>query len=307
MARAALNVGVIIMVLAIMLVLQIVLERIQLDGSRNNHNRRSHKQGAGAGSAERDGVDFWEDAHLQKNARSRDSSGESEGQINTALQLENHRLKRQLQQQQQLNWELAKQVDSLAVNNSHHSAQLLSSKSDPALLPYRRPPVVFGHMHISKTGGTTLNGNLSVLFERVCGHRGYSYDAHQANERSHKQGDEVNAQQNDSIAKVFKGFSRVRVPLKIREEIGFEDCDWISNALTRTVENPRSDWRFWGRFNSWDLPVELHVPCRDPVDHLLSQCNHRGVKFTCSGDVFKQARQCMYITGFSKKLVSAFR
>ena len=31
-------------------------------------------------------------------------------------------------------------------------------------------------------GGTTLNGNLSMQYERVCGHRGSSYDAFQANE-----------------------------------------------------------------------------------------------------------------------------
>ena len=226
------------------------------------------------------------------------------------LQSENRRLKDALLEQQRLNWERARQVAVLSENTSHPVIILSSPQNNPMHTPYYRPPVVFGHMHISKTGGTTLNGNLSVLFERVCGHRGYSYDAYQANERFKKHGDEVNAPQNDSIAKAFKGFSRIRVPLKIREEIGFEDCDWISQALTRTADNPRSDWRFWGRFESWDLPVQLHVPCRDPVDHLLSQCNHRQVKFSCTGnalDVLKHAKACLYITGFSKELVSAFR
>ena len=39
--------------------------------------------------------------------------------------------------------------------------------------------VVIGHVHMAKTSGTTLNGNLSMHFERVCGHKGYSYDAYQ--------------------------------------------------------------------------------------------------------------------------------
>lgn len=283
--RFATSSVVVIVLLAVLILLgaQMVQESVRLDGPRRDHKHRSHMEGA-----------------------SLDSPRDSEGQVAKnymLLQSENQILKRQLKQQQELSWQLFKQVGALAANRSHHSANLSSSQHDSL---YRRPPVVFGHMHIPKTGGTTLNGNLSVLFERVCGHRGYSYDAHQANMRF-LENVEVNAPQNDSIAKAFKGFSRVRVPLKVREEIGFEDCDWISNALTRTAENPHSDWRFWGRFESWDLPIELHVPCRDPVDHLLSQCNHRGVKFVCSGDVFKQARQCMYITGFSKKLASAFR
>ena len=271
---------IVLLVVVIVLGAQMVQESVRFAGPRRNHKRRSHMEGA--------------------------PRDDSEGQVAKnymLLQSENQRLKRQLKQQQELSWLLFRQVGALEANKSHHSANLSSSQPDS---PYRRPPVVFGHMHVSKTGGTTLNGNLSVLFERVCGHRGYSYDAHQANMRF-LENVEVNAPQNDSIAKAFKGFSRVRVPLKVREEIGFEDCDWISNALTRTAENPHSDWRFWGRFESWDLPIELHVPCRNPVDHLLSQCNHRGVKFACSGDVFKQARQCMYITGFSKKLASAFR
>ena len=31
------------------------------------------------------------------------------------------------------------------------------------------------------------------------------------------------------------------------------------------------DWRFWGKFEEWEVPMELHVPCREPIDHLLSQ------------------------------------
>ena len=39
------------------------------------------------------------------------------------------------------------------------------------------PPILYGHVHVAKTGGTSLNGILANTFERVCGHKGYSYDA----------------------------------------------------------------------------------------------------------------------------------
>ena len=43
--------------------------------------------------------------------------------------------------------------------------------------------VIFAHCHISKTAGTTINALLAHSYERVCGNKGYSYDAHQANQR----------------------------------------------------------------------------------------------------------------------------
>ena len=44
-------------------------------------------------------------------------------------------------------------------------------------------PPLFGHVHIAKTSGTSLNGNMSLHFERVCGNKGYSYNAYQSNPR----------------------------------------------------------------------------------------------------------------------------
>ena len=48
-------------------------------------------------------------------------------------------------------------------------------------------------------------------------------------------------------------------------------------------------WEGWSlRFSDWPFPVELHVPCRDPVDHFMSMCNliNEG-KFTCPRDESK--------------------
>lgn len=52
-------------------------------------------------------------------------------------------------------------------------------------------------------------------------------------------------------------------------------------------------WKFWPKhFRHWWAPVELHVPCREPIDHLMSQCNFRHVKFDCKGKVWTEVRRC---------------
>ena len=83
---------------------------------------------------------------------------------------------------------------------------------------------------------------------------------------------------------------------ELENTIGFEDCDYIS------IEE---NWEFWpntfpdGKFHN--ISMELHVPCRDPVDHILSQCNHKSAKrgkefkLDCDGtddDLYKSIRSC---------------
>lgn len=109
-------------------------------------------------------------------------------------------------------------------------------------------------------------------FERVCGHKGYSFPAYQTILRR-AQGKE-------------KGLAS-RVDVEEMKRMGFEDCDWISQE---------DGWSFWKQFESWDQPIELHVPCRDPMDHLLSMCKFRfgqERRFNCSGDVIKEADRCL--------------
>ena len=53
---------------------------------------------------------------------------------------------------------------------------------------------------------------------------------------------------------------------------GFEDCDWISHEI---------NWQFW---LSLPRPLELHVPCRDISEHLLSIANHQNLQFECQAD-----------------------
>ena len=125
---------------------------------------------------------------------------------------------------------------------------------------------IYGHVHIAKTAGTSLNGMLANKYERVCGHKGYSHDAYQANERAKVK---FMTGVRTSVAGNAP-YGPDRVNDKDMVDMGFEDCDWISHE---------TDWRFWannfghGRFH--DMEMELHVPCRDPIDHLMSMCNHQ--------------------------------
>jgi hypothetical protein len=60
-----------------------------------------------------------------------------------------------------------------------------SKQSDNVVLEqgWVRPPNTFGLIHIAKTAGSEINGNLTMHYERVCGNKGWSYDAISVNER----------------------------------------------------------------------------------------------------------------------------
>lgn len=125
--------------------------------------------------------------------------------------------------------------------------------------------VLFGHVHMAKTGGTSINGILANKFERVCGHKGYSYDAYEDNEHAK----EIVAAGGTPEPK-----GRSRVMPDTMNAIGFDDCDYVSNEVSY-------HWwiRQFGDNQFHDLKMNLHVPCRDPIDHLMSQCNYEDGKF----------------------------
>lgn len=141
---------------------------------------------------------------------------------------------------------------------------------------YVFPNVIYGHVHIAKTGGTSLNGMLANRFERVCGNKGNSFNAYVTNkEEKHK----------TEIGQVAKS-TDVRNSPKLN---GFEDCDYVSME---------TNWKFWlkdERFHS--IPRELHVPCRDPIDHLLSQCHFKGEYLKCDAssdeEFFRSIDDCV--------------
>jgi hypothetical protein len=98
-------------------------------------------------------------------------------------------------------------------------------------------------------------------YERVCGNKGYSYNAYNDNEKVKKDG--YNVRGSD-------------VPAATSEQIGWDDCDYI--ALEQ-----KGTW--WGHHIPDEMwPLELHVPCRDPLDHLMSAFNMKHLTFDCNTD-----------------------
>ena len=102
-----------------------------------------------------------------------------------------------------------------------------------------RPPAVCGLVYDAKTAGTKINGELANHFKRVCGNKGYSYNALRTNKQyvttiEKKDGRLNNARKGvkhidgDSCGLLHKGADHGDVPIPLVEEIGFDDCDYVA-------------------------------------------------------------------------------
>ena len=144
---------------------------------------------------------------------------------------------------------------------------------------------------------------MAATYDNVCGNKGYSYDAYQFNIRGIKNNVTKPGYNIDSISiaiaasKGNKGthkgvrgthFDRGRVGKIIMNEIGYENCDYISHE---------TKWTFWPNLmnelnninnnqnnnnnNNNNITLELHVPCREPLQHLMSMASHFHKKYIC--------------------------
>ena len=160
---------------------------------------------------------------------------------------------------------------------THRSTSRYDSPSHLAEQGYfLHSSVVYGHVHIGKTGGTSLNGNLSVQYERVCGNKGASFSGIQANELvlSGKTVSRKDAYEPQYVPnKLPNGCNKVNLQTRIArstlDEIGYEDCDYISKETW-----DHEDWEFWNKtFTKYFLgtgvqAMELHVVSRRPSQRL---------------------------------------
>mmetsp|Transcript_18873 Transcript_18873/g.41051 ORF Transcript_18873/g.41051 Transcript_18873/m.41051 type:complete len:366 (-) Transcript_18873:248-1345(-) len=125
--------------------------------------------------------------------------------------------------------------------------------------------IIYGHLHMHKTGGSNINGMMAIKYDNVCGNKGSSYNAFTVNTKRLKK-DSTNGKRGVKFD-------------KFRSEIGFENCDYIS------IETKWMDWKTHIidalDFAKHNMQLELHVPCRGVVDQFLSLCNHRQVSFQC--------------------------
>jgi len=124
-------------------------------------------------------------------------------------------------------------------------------------------PEVFFHVHLAKTAGSTVNRAVARRYYGVCGHKGYSFSQNL----------------EDTVRKTtdarFQGFGLDRVHPSRMESWGFHNCALISHeigadALMKMV-----------RLDTFQNVTKTGIiPCREPVDHLLSQCNMRHISVT---------------------------
>ena len=193
-------------------------------------------------------------------------------------------------------------------------------------LPAGQRPVVVGHIHIAKTAGTSINGMAANEFERVCGNKGYSFDFFESNRR-HKAGS-MPGTAHDSVHeanKAARGQDRQRVPSSLMHERGFKDCDWISAEASSqvileqcayihpavTTRSAHAHEQFWQTKAVSSQVTELHVPCREPISHLFSVCNHVGSTLDRSSHrlLKKSAQRCLRLDPdhrFSTALLSKY-
>ena len=110
------------------------------------------------------------------------------------------------------------------------------------------------HLHLAKLAGSSFNRHMARNFERVCGHKGYTFDQPYDN-RPH------------TDSRTFpRKFHANRVHPDTMASRTFFDCDFVSHEVT-------ANW--WAdalprnrRLLFWLLPY------RDLVPWLVSQCNH---------------------------------
>jgi len=202
-----------------------------------------------------------------------------------------------------------------SISSSSSITKTVEEKSPEEKEGFVFPDVIYGHVHISKTAGSTINEDFANKFERVCGNKGASYNQYmfetiKTNRMRAAKTNRMRAEKTNRIKMlaesrkggrrtrerregIFPGINRTKEMVSV---IGLEDCDYVSFEV---------EWDFWPRTfrhgKLHNIPVELHVPCRDPVDHILSQCNHKGyvtdteLKIDCDGtdeDFYKSIRRC---------------
>ena len=144
------------------------------------------------------------------------------------------------------------------------------------------PTIVYGHLHMAKTAGTTINAKLALLYERVCGNKGFSFNAYQRNE--------INKQE----AQMFHGNALAKpIPMEDITNWGLEDCDYISMETAEFDAEGHGYPPFWEQtsndlYRKANLTMELHIPCRDPLEHLMSLCNYKRKEFNCSNPDLEQ-------------------
>jgi len=157
---------------------------------------------------------------------------------------------------------------------------------------------IYGLIHIAKTGGSNTNGLLASKYDNVCGNKGHSFNSFVVQkDRKDKKDQEQQRSKKPKQREMLKAWNSVKID-ESKNAIGFENCDYIA------LENRHSAWVKdvfdHMDFKARNFTLELHLPCRDSLEHAMSQCNHLKRKFKCpdadGGEnlaIEKEVRKCV--------------
>ena len=138
----------------------------------------------------------------------------------------------------------------IKTSSAAESSSTLPQDSSPSDHDHKN--TIYGHVHVAKSGGTSLVYQLAVAYNKVCSNKSNSKDI------------------------VMKNLDKYDSPNWSRQfKKVLDQCDYISAEYQID---------FW-LDTQWSKPLELHVPCKDPIELLMSNCYFpakRHVGFDCS-------------------------
>jgi len=144
-----------------------------------------------------------------------------------------------------------------------------SGQSKAAFSPIRSSeetgsfPTVIFHAHIAKTAGSTISRFLARRYHGICSNKGVSFM---------QTYEDFNATSTSIFGE--RGLDTF-VKKELLQSWGLHNCALIS------LEVSSQQWLQIASSEPFrNQTTAVMIPCRDPVDHILSQCNFRDRNFT---------------------------
>jgi len=137
--------------------------------------------------------------------------------------------------------------------------------------------VIYGHVHVAKTAGSSLVDLLVSKYDGVCSNK---MSSRMVNNNQRFIGNRCKKEIKDS-----RGLTRSRHLWRYPAD--GNGCDWHNKCAWNDHRcdyvSSEGDATFWTDVN-WSRPMELHVPCKDEINILMSNCffHHDKTGFDCS-------------------------
>jgi hypothetical protein len=190
---------------------------------------------------------------------------------------------------------------------------------------------LFAFLHMAKTSGTTVNGILASRYHGICGNKGFDYKIFERLNQNYTYvaKDDMDDFWNYSLNKNFNAKKNgyvSKIPPGLQEEllkgaVSYSDgsivesspspnvvndsttpTTLIGGTQTSTTTTTTDTCHYLGAELGWHVwrdiaqivnrPLQLHVPCREPIDHFMSMCNELHVTLDCGKDFATMVQEC---------------